>query len=349
VPQPWDFFTWLSVARQASRAAGQATPPAVSVPSVEVHPGQSIQAAVDAAGPGTVVFLDPGIYHQTVTVSKPDVFLVGLGGPGAVVLDNPGGADDGISVTRQGAGFGLFDVTVRGFGDNGVFLDGVSRFLLDGVTATDNGEYGIFPSGGFNGLITGCSGSGSSDTGIYVGQSLDVAVVGNTASGNVNGIEVENAVNVLVAGNTSSGNTVGILVDLLPGLDVKVAGNVLVAGNVVTDNTHPNFAPPSDIAALPPPGVGIFVLGGVGTCVEDNLVLGNPVIGVGVASSDLLVLGGTPVFDIQPDPVHTVVRDNLIFGAPLGADLFWDGSGQNNVWSGNTFGTSLSPAPLPSS
>src|SRR5262249_42851696 len=143
--QPLGPVAWLSLAVQAHRASGQATPVGVSAPTIVVHPGESIQAAVDSASPGTIVFLDPGTYAQTVTVSRPDVFLVGLGGPGAVTLTNPGGAATGVTVTGQGDGFGLLDVTVQGFDKNGVMLRRVHRFLIAGVTATDDGAYGFFP------------------------------------------------------------------------------------------------------------------------------------------------------------------------------------------------------------
>ena len=39
-------------------------------PSLAVHVGDSIQAAVDAALPGTDILIDPGTYTQSVTVAK---------------------------------------------------------------------------------------------------------------------------------------------------------------------------------------------------------------------------------------------------------------------------------------
>jgi parallel beta-helix repeat protein len=263
--QPLDPLTWLFLVEQVEQVASgrSSVPPsqAVSAPSVEVHAGQSIQAAVDAANPGTIIFLDPGTYNQTVNVNKPDIFLVGLGGSGAdVMIANPGGASNGINVTASGAGFVLLNVAVQGFDTNGVFLNGVDRFWIDRVTASNDGQYGLFPSHSSNGLIARSTANGNSDTGIYVGQSLNVFVLANTTFGNVNGIEVENAVNVLVASNNSSNNTAGILVDLLPGLDFPFAENVLVENNVVDNNNLANFGPPGDIASAVPSGTGIFVL-----------------------------------------------------------------------------------------
>src|SRR5712692_9860751 len=137
--------------------------------AITVHPGDSIQAAVDAARPGTVISIEPGTYLQTVTVAKPSIQLIGLNGRGGVVIENPANADDGIAVTAAGQGFVLENVTVARFADNGVLLTGVKGFRLAHVTAKDDGEYGIFPVFSSNGVIEHSSASGHRDTGIYVG------------------------------------------------------------------------------------------------------------------------------------------------------------------------------------
>jgi hypothetical protein len=181
-----------------------------------------------------------------------------------------------------------------------------------------------------------------------VGQSANVFVLGNTAFGNVNGIEVENSVNVLVAANNSFNNTAGILVDLLPGLDFPFAANIVVENNVVRNNNLANFGPRGDIASAVPSGTGILVLGASQTVVENNAVLGNRTIGVGLLSSNVLTLfGGGPVLGIEPDPMGTEIENNVLFGALTGTDLLWDGSGSDNCWLGNVFLTSQSPGQLP--
>src|SRR5438874_2344334 len=55
-----------------------------------VHPGQSIQAAVDAASPGATIVVEPGTYNESITVSKPHIHLVGqeTRRGGGVVLQN---------------------------------------------------------------------------------------------------------------------------------------------------------------------------------------------------------------------------------------------------------------------
>jgi parallel beta-helix repeat protein len=327
---------------------------------IVVHEGASIQAAVDLADPGSSIYIEPGTYAQSVTVAKPGISLIGLyGGRGSkVIISNPGKAENGITVTAASSGFTLENVTVRGFTENGVRLEGVNGFDLEQVVAQNNGEYGLFPVFSSHGLIADCAAFGHKDTGIYVGQSKDVIIRQNTTVANVNGIEVENSSHVQVINNQSSGNVAGILVVLLPGLNVKVSSDIVIRGNYVHDNNLPNFAVAGNLESFVPTGSGILVVGGDHTVVENNRVWGNQFVGIGVSSTLLLgQLAGLPpggFADIQPNPIGTLVRNNIAVhngsASPLpflpGADFLWDGSGRDNHWQGNLFGTSV-PALLP--
>ena len=330
-------------------------------PDIVVPPGGSIQAALDGASPGDVIHIEPGTYTEAVTVAKSGIKLVGLSGSdgAGVVIENPGGKENGIKVTGDGDHFVLINVTVRDFDENGVLLYGVDHFLLSHVTTENNGEYGIFPAHSAHGRIEHSSASGHSDTGIYVGQSRNVQVRRSAAFGNVIGFEVENSSIVQVTDNEAYDNVAGILVVLLPGLDVKESSNIRVAKNSVHDNNHVNFAEPGELAAAIPTGSGILVVGTDKTNVQKNTVTGNDFVGIGVASTLVLgALAGLPpeaFADIDPDPDKVRVKNNIVTGnggspppgLPLpGVDLLWDGSGTNNCWSGNTFVTSF-PAPLP--
>ena len=104
-----------------------------------VHSGGSIQAMVNTAGPGAVIKIEPGIYNEDVTVNKPGIKLIGTNkGGGEVIIQNPGGEENGITVTDNGDGFELINVTVRNFKENGVYLSHVDHFLLSHVTAINN-------------------------------------------------------------------------------------------------------------------------------------------------------------------------------------------------------------------
>ncbi len=332
-----------------------------AVPSARtiVHPGDSIQAAVDAARPGTTIVLESGVYRQTVRVARPDITLAGVSGPGGrVLLTNPGKAADGVDVSAAATGFRLDNITIRGFGANGVLLQGVHGFRLAHITAEDNGEYGLFPVFAYAGLIEACRASGHRDTGIYVGQSSDVTIRSCTAVGNVNGLEVENSSHVRVLDNQAYGNSAGLLIDLLPGLPVKTADTIVAEGNQLHDNNAPNTSNPHDIAAAVPPGVGILVLGAKKTVLARNTIEHNHFVGVGVASTALLgQLGNVPAkafAGIDPQPRDVAIEDNRVVHngtsspIPLAppADFLWDGSGSGNFWTGNVFGRSF-PKRLP--
>lgn len=341
----------------ADRLTAPPTPTPVTVqrfgdPDAIVSPGGSIQAAVNAAAPGAVIQIRSGTYREAVTVAKPGIKLVGRG---LVVIENPGAAEDGVSVTDAGDGFALVNVTVRGFDENGVLLVGVDGFLLSNVRAEDNGEYGLFPVLSSHGAIENCRASGHSDAGIYVGQSDHVTIRHSVAVGNVNGIEIENSSHVKVEDNESFDNVVGILVVLLPGLDVKTSADIRITGNRVHGNNHENFAHPGEIEAFVPTGSGILVVGTDRTTVSDNVVTGNDFTGIAVGSTLLLgVLAGLPpeaFADIEPNPDGARIKDNVVTGngaaSPIpflpGVDLLWDGSGTSNCWRGNTYATSYPP------
>ena len=46
---------------------------------VQVHSGQSIQAAINKASPGTTIFVGPGTYAEQLTINKDDISLIGSG------------------------------------------------------------------------------------------------------------------------------------------------------------------------------------------------------------------------------------------------------------------------------
>ena len=354
--------------------------------TIRVHAGGSIQAAVDAARSGDVIAIGRGTYHEpgrpcptdpshtcAVVVDKDGLTLVGQAlGVGGVVLENRGGQDQGIAFARQGAdgascltdpaqrlqGAHLRGLAVNGFDGEGIFLFCVDDWSVDWCRTNDNAEYGIFPSHCGRGSITFSAATGSDDTGIYVGQSHDVRVTANLATGNVSGFEIENSSNVRVDHNVATGNTGGILSFTLPFLDVPQNAHNQIDHNVVVDNDKPNTCiDPDDAVCGVLPGTGILVLAADQNTVDHNVVLGNDTFGIAVANF-CAAQGIDPdtcaALGIEPNSDDAHVLFNLVQGngkhpdpgliSPVFAvDLAWDETGTGNCWKGNKASTSFPP------
>ncbi len=327
-------------------------------PDIVVNPGSSIQEAVDKAQPGDVILIKSGTYREAIKVDKPDITIKGSDN---VFIENPADEEDGIHVTQNGDGFKLYNVTLRDFEENGVFMIRADDYVLSHVTTINCGEYGLFPLASNRGLIEYCVASGHTDTGIYVGQCEDAELYHNTAFGNVNGLEIENSSKVIARYNHCYDNVAGILAVLLPGLKVTTSSDILIADNKVTDNNHENFAEAGGgFESFVPSGCGILVVGTDNTKVEHNNVSGNDFLGIAVTSTLLLgSLAGLPpekFSSIEPNPdgaqvVNNEVNDNGTAPPELpipvpGVDLFWDGSGSDNCWRNNTYASAY-PETLP--
>jgi nitrous oxidase accessory protein NosD len=102
-----------------------------------VQPGQSIQAAIDAAEGEEVVCIEAGVYHESILISKDNATVSAEDG---VVLDGSEvNATRGVRIT--GDNVTLRDIQVRNFSDVGVSVSGVDRARLQRVDLVDNQNY----------------------------------------------------------------------------------------------------------------------------------------------------------------------------------------------------------------
>src|SRR6266498_4788542 len=173
----------------------------------------TIQAAVNAAQPGDVVRVPPGIYRKNVLVEKDNITIKGQSG---AVLDGTGlPGNSGITVRSSSSsarinGFKLTGLQIQNYSRNGVILIRVDNYQIEDGKYINNEEYGIFPIRSSHGLIRANQVSGSNDTGIYIGQSQDAVIKNNYVSDCTVGIEVEVSSTITVKHNIATENSVGM-------------------------------------------------------------------------------------------------------------------------------------------
>ncbi len=113
----------------------------------------------------------------------------------------------------------------------------------------------------------------------------------------------------------------------------------------MTQNNLPNSSTEADIGRIPS-GTGILLVGTDLLTIRKNTVTGNNTFGVAITANPLAPEDSR----INPNPngnqvVLNTLTDNGAQPAPTlpGADLFYDGSGQGNCFSQNTFKTAVPP------
>src|SRR5215468_5879834 len=274
----------VAVAVAAGAAVLGFPAPSGAATVIIVRPGQSIQAAVDAASPGDTILVEPGIYAEPgvacpanpaqtcgVAITKDGISLIGLTeGQRQVVLVNPGGQDVGVQVAKTGDPACLSDpaktvhgslvrgLTVSGFGSDGLDVVCADNWRVTRVRAVGDAEYGIFPSLSGPGRVDHSFASGANDTGIYVGQSHNVRDDHNLVRGN-------NSFGIIVANLCSAFHLSPAQCAAL-GIDPNPDGNHIVFNKVTG-----NGASPSPLLA-PLPGADLLWDGaGAGNCWAGNV------------------------------------------------------------------------------
>jgi len=224
-------------------APAGATPISSLHRTVFVPAGQSIQAAIDAAAPGSTIRVAPGVYRENLSIPKNGIQLLGAG-EGLTILEPP---------THPSAvcGYDPSDPTTVGFVQgiciaNFVIVDGnpspvstvtgvhVSGFSVQGFP--NDGIFAVFASGT---VITDNLVAASSGFGIQDWNTSGTIVAGNVVQAGATletaGISSNNSTGTWILDNVVSGNLdstqgsggdeAGILVSDQAGADTLVAGN----------------------------------------------------------------------------------------------------------------------------
>ncbi len=243
------------------------------------HP--TIQAAVDAAAPGDMVLISPGVYNEGVIVQTDNLVIRGLD-RNEVIIDGEFTRDNGIKVFSDGVA--VENLTVRNNTGNGLFFTGdyASDYVLTGyrasyITAYNNGDYGIYAFNARLGIIEHSYGSGHPDSAFYIGQCnpCDAVIREVLAENNMLGYSGTNSsTNLYIIDSEWRENMIGIVPNSQDGEELAPQRDAVIAGNWVHDNNNPDV-PINDDRYRVGSGVGILVTGGVDNLVTKNRVEDN--------------------------------------------------------------------------
>jgi Right handed beta helix region len=251
----------------------------------------TIQAAVDAAQPGDLVRVGPGIYREQVVVgpAKRDIVIRGTD-RNRVVLDGGGGTRfNGITVHADGVA--VENLTVRGYASDGIVFappkgvrDQLNGWRASFVTAANNGLHGIEAVRSRGGTVDHALASGHGVAGFRIGncRPCDSLVTDSVAERGMAGFEgSDSGGNVVVARSFFRENRVGVLLISAGEEQPFHQQDTTVVGNVIEDNA--NALAPGRGEGF---GVGVLVRGGRRDGLARNRITGHPGAGVLLTASD---------------------------------------------------------------
>ena len=282
----------------------------------------TIQEAVDAARPGGMVLIAPGVYREAVTVTTPYVTIRGMD-RNRVVIDGEFERAVGIQVT-EADGVTIENLTVRTTWRTASQWTSVHGYWGSFLTAYDNGDTGVSASDSDWGQLDRSYASGSPDSGFSIGRCSPChAVVRDVlAEHNAVGFSGTNAGGDLAIVNSEwRDNLAGIVPNTLDSEADPPQRATLIAGNFVHDNN--STTADTDALAYPALGIGILVTGGVENLVTGNLVEDHERYGIALMPNLDRSVWITRGNEVRDNVVRASGLADLALGAPAaGGDCF---------------------------
>jgi nitrous oxidase accessory protein NosD len=356
----------VAAAAAAAAVIGAAAAPAAADTKagrtpVTVHPGESIQRAIDAAPKDATVVVAAGTYRENLLITRP-VTLTGQGpvtlAPPATIAHNlctddpdaapsdgtgarvgicilgtlamPGPGDGDLpTVVTPLADVHLKNLTVAGFTE-GIEAVGTRGLTVESVTGRDNTDAALLSFYGDDTVLSHVEMTGTAGfAAASLRMSHNVRITASRFTGNTGtGLALLDTQSANVSGNVLTGNAVGLM--LADTADPDPTGDIRVTGNDISDNTR-YF--PGDGSAPPMSGIGVLLLGTNQVTVSGNRIVGNapstPAVlagfGVGVLDASTMTGGAAPT--------GNRVTGNQIGGSPVAVN--YDGTGSDNTFRSN--------------
>lgn len=232
---------------------------------------KTIQAAVDAAKPGQLVLVAPGVYREAVDVTTEDVTIRGTD-RNEVILDGGFELENGIRVLETD-GVVVENMTARNYVSNGFFWTGSDRYRGSYLTAYRNGDYGIYAFDAYHGQFDHSYGSGSPDAGFYIGACYRCDAVLDDVTSEYNGLGysgTNSGGDLYIVNSTFRRNRAGIVPNSGSYEPCYPGRRNTIVGNLVYDNNYLD-GPGIDVSLMAQ-GNGILLAGSVENVVERNRV-----------------------------------------------------------------------------
>jgi hypothetical protein len=333
---------------------------------IVVGPGESIQAALDTAAPGSTIVVRPGTYFEQLRITTDDITVrarnVVLSPPaetvdgtcqeeGATGICVIGDVDESGAVIEPVRNVTISGITTRDFTGTGIYAYGVDGFTANRSTFVDNGGYGVFARRSSDITFTNNLAAGNVSAGFYVGINPDAGLhmSGNHAFRNREGLLMLDTVGGVIANNVFDDNCVGALLVGSGAPGQEPTSDVVLVGNTMRDNTL--TCGPLGETIPPLSGSGILIAGASDVLVLDNVVSGNVPAGpTGARSGISIVPGLAGDLGTGNRIIANSVRDNVPLDIELAqggeVDVVANRCGTSDV-EGVCDATVVAPAPEP--